>query len=356
MLESPVHDASAWTPASLLENREWEFEFSSKQVNELQEALAAVRRAQLPLPAVTSNHFPLPGCRQLISALRSELREGRGMALLHGFPVGEFDLEDLELMYWGFCSHLGIGLTQNSDASLIHYVTEGALRPNQGNRAVGQPGVVPLHVDPTDIVTLLCIRQPSDSPQSKLVSSTSIYNRILQDHTHLLPRLYRGFPWDRQNEQTAGESAVTEYCVPVFSHARGQLTCRFNIGWIRPAAKRVGYEFDAEEKEILKLMHDLSEELAFAFDFNPGDIQFANNYTVMHGREAHKGSQTEEETRLMMRIWLNSDEFRAFSDESIIRHGVIRHGKLGWTAAQKTAGLDGKQHARRDDLAPLVGG
>ncbi len=354
ILEQPIHDASAWTPASLLANREWEFEFSSKQVNELKESLAAVRRAQLPLPAVTSIHFPLPGCQQLISSLTSELKDGRGMALLHGFPVGEFDLTDLELMYWGFCSHLGTGLTQNSDATLIHYVTEGILRPNQGDRPVGNPGMVPLHVDLADIVTLLCVRQPSDSPQSKLVSSTSIYNRILQDHAHLLPRLYRGFQWDRQNEQAAEESAVTDYSVPVFSHSGGQLTCRFNIGWILPAAKRLGHKFDDEEKEILQLMYDLSEELAFAFDFNPGDVQFANNYTVMHGREGHKGGQTEEETRLLMRIWLNTDGFRDFSDESIIRYGVMRHGKLGWTAAQMMAGIDGKRHARRDDLAPLA--
>ena len=30
-------------------------------------------------------------------------------------------------MYWLFCCHLGVGVTQNSDATLIHYVTEGKL-------------------------------------------------------------------------------------------------------------------------------------------------------------------------------------------------------------------------------------
>jgi hypothetical protein len=276
------------------------------------------------------------------------------MALLHGFPVAEFALDDLELMYWGFCSHLGIGLTQNTDATLIHYVTEGKLRPNQGSRPVGNPGIVPLHVDLADVVSLLCIRQPADSPQSKLVSSATIYNIILKEYPHLLPRLYEGFQWDRQNEQGPGESAVTDYKVPVYSGRNGQLSCRYNIGWILPAAKRLGHAFDDTEKELIQLMDRLAEENCFAFDFNPGDVQFANNYTVMHGRAGHAGGSTEEETRLLMRIWFNCEDFRAFADESIIRYGVMRHGNLGWSAEDLLEGLEHKQHPRREDLAPLV--
>jgi len=348
-----VTDSSAWRPQDLLADRSWEFTLGDAVRDDLVRALAGVKAAGLSLPQVTAGNFPMPNSSELFSALLGQLRNGRGMALVHGFPVTEFGLDDLEILYWGFCSHLGTGLTQNTDASLIHYVTEGKLRPNQGSRPVGNPGIVPLHVDLADVVTLLCVRQPADAPRSKLVSSTTLYNVILKDYPHLLPRLYEGFQWDRQNEQAPGESAVTDYKVPVYSASHGQLSCRYNIGWILPAAKRLHHEFDAIERELMRVMDRLSEENSFAFDFNPGDMQFANNYTVMHGREGHAGGSREEATRLLMRIWFNCEDFRSFSDESIIRYGVMRHGKLGWTARDLMDGLQDKRYARRGDLAPL---
>lgn len=349
-----ITDASAWRPQDLLANRDWEFTLSDAHLEDLTVALASVKSAGLSLPEVNAGNFPMPHSAELFMSILQQLRDGRGMALLHGFPVDEFELDDLELLYWGFCSHLGIGLTQNTDATLIHYVTEGKLRPNQGSRPVGNPGIVPLHVDLADVVSLLCVRQPADSPQSKLVSSTTIYNIILKEYPHLLPRLYEGFQWDRQNEQGPGESAVTDYKVPVYSERNGQLSCRYNIGWILPAARRLQHAFDDTEKELIQVMDKLSEENCFAFDFNSGDLQFANNYTVMHGRAGHAGGSTEEQTRLLMRIWFNCEDFRAFSDESIIRYGVMRHGNLGWTAQDLMEGLEQKRYARREDLAPSV--
>jgi hypothetical protein len=102
-------------------------------------------------------------------------------------------------------------------------------------------------------------------------------------------------------------------------------------------------------------MDELTHANCIEFDFQPGDIQFANNYTTMHGRAPHAPSASEEETRLLLRIWFNVDDLRPWADESIIRYGVLRHGHLGWTAKDVASGLEGKVHARRlEDLAPLV--
>ena len=95
-------------------------------------------------------------------------------------------------MYWGFCSHLGTGLTQNGDATFIHYVTDGKLRPSQGRRGVGFPKESKLHIDLTDIVSLLCVQQAPDDPPSRVASSTAIYNEMLKRNPKALPRLYEG--------------------------------------------------------------------------------------------------------------------------------------------------------------------
>ncbi len=234
-------------------------------------------------------------------------------------------------------------------------MTEGRLRPNQGTRGVGDPGLVSLHVDLADIVSLLCVRQAADSPRSRLASATTLHNRLAERNPEGLARLYEGFVWDRQNEHDPAESPTTGYRVPMFSESRGQVSCRYNRNWMVKALERYGEDLNDADRALLDDVDAINHETCLEFDFLPGDIQFASNYTVLHGRAPHSPAQSEEETRLLMRIWFNMEDMREFDDEAIVRHGIIRHGKLGWTARELAAGIDGKLHRRRtSDGAPAA--
>lgn len=349
-----ITEPSAWKPAQVDPGGSWRVTLAPAQVAELESALAVANGAGLALADIDAGNFPLPGLAPVFERIRGELRDGLGFSLLHGFPVEGHAREDIERMYWAFCAHLGFGLTQNSDGTLIHYVTEGHLRPNQDTRGVGNPGVVRMHVDLADCVTLLCIRQPAQSPPSRVASSTTIHNEMLSREPELLERMYRGFIWDRQNEHGENETPTSAYRVPVFSETGGVVSCRYNRNWMMKAAACNG-GFSDEDEALLDLFDELADANSFEFDFNPGDIQFVNNYNVLHGRAPHPPAQSEEETRLLMRIWFNIDGLRPLADVPIMRYGVLRHGKLGWTAKQLTDGLDGRAHARREsDLAPLA--
>ena len=107
-------------------------------------------------------------------------------------------------------------------------MTDGKLRPRQGTRGVGRPGKVELHVDLADCVGLCCVRQAPDDPHSHVASSMTVYNELLRHHPEWLPRLYRGFVWNRAEEEAPGEAPVSDYLVPAFSVAQGKVTCRFN--------------------------------------------------------------------------------------------------------------------------------
>jgi hypothetical protein len=352
IFDRAITEPSAWTPEELKADRHWETDLDQDQIDDLRSALDAARH--LKLEEITAENFPLPHCGPVITSLQAELRSGRGMALMHGFPVTDHDRDEISRMYWGFCTHLGPGVTQNSDGGLIHYVTEGKLRPNQGTRGVGNPGLVSLHVDLADVVTLMCVRQAADSPRSQLVSSQTIHNVLRERAPEALARLYRGFAWDRQNEHGGDEGPTTDYRVPVFSQLSGIVSGRYNRNWITKAANRSG-GLTAEDTALFDLIDEIAQEVSFAFDFQPGDVQFANNYVVWHGREAHTPAQDEDATRLLMRIWFNLADVRDFADEAVIRHGILRHGKLGWSAADVAAGLAGRIHPRRPaDQAPLV--
>lgn len=348
-----ITEPAAWTPDDLAKDRSWDITLTQRQSDELVDALAAVKKAGVPLARLGKADFPLPASRDVTEAIREQLKANRGFALLHGFPVEGHPLEDVERMYWGFCAYLGIGLTQNSDSTLIHYVTEGKLRPNQGTRGVGNPGKVSLHVDLADCVSLLCVRQPADNPPSRLSSSLTLHNMLLERHPESLARLYEGFFWDRQNEHGEGETPTSAYRVPFFSEKNGVVSCRYNRNWITKAANRNG-GFSVEEEALLDLIDGITHETCFEFPFNPGDVQFASNYTMLHGRAPHAPTRSDEEARLLMRIWFDIENMRDFADESIVRYGIIRHGRLGWTAPQLAEGIDGKLHARRADGAPLI--
>ncbi|MEM7029606.1 MAG: TauD/TfdA family dioxygenase [Chloroflexota bacterium] len=351
---TPIADVSAWKGDDLVRDRSWEFTLSEAQKKGLHDALLQVKAQNLQLAQVTQQNFLIPELEQLLGQVQQTLVEGRGFAVLHGFPADSYTLEELEVLYWGLCTYLGTGVTQNSEAGLIHYVTDGKLRPQQGARRVGNPAPIGLHVDLSDCVGLFCVRQAPDDPHSLVASATTIYNKILQQRPEWLPKLYEGFVWTRNDEEVADEGPVSPYKVPVFSEVNGKVTCRLNSGWIRKGIERLGKTFTDEEVEMFEFIRTTAIENSFDFPLHKGDIAFCNNYTVLHGRAGHAPITDEAQKRLLLRIWLDLPNVRPFVDEGLIRYGVIRHGKLGWTAADILAGNHHTPHRRRADGVPAV--
>lgn len=351
MRMEPVDDASVWTGADLAADRSWEYVLSDAHRAEIGSALSAVKAKGLGIPAVSKADFPLPTLAPALSGVAEELRAGRGFAMLRRFPVEDYDYDDVALMYWGVCSHIGTGITQNSEAGFIHYVTDGKLRPQQGKRGVGFPKESRLHVDLMDIVTLLCVRQAPDDPPSRIASSTEIYNRVLAERPEALPRLYEGFQWGRMEEHGAGETPASGYRVPFFSEKDGHVSCQYNRSWIENGDKLRGATMSDADSELLDYIDDVARDVCFEFPFHTGDVQFCSNYTVLHGRAAHEIVPDEERKRVLLRIWLDMPNFRRFSDEAVVRYGNGRHGQLGWTASDISAGRNETPRARREDGA-----
>ena len=349
----PVSALSAWTAPDLERDRSWEYVLSARQQRELEDAVRTVRKRGLALAEITRDAFPVPALEETLRHVQHQLRAGRGFALLRGVPVAGHSLDDLEKLYWGLGTYLGTAVTQNSEAGLIHYVTDGRLRPRQGTRGVGNPGKVEPHVDLADCVGLFCVRQAPDDPPSLAASSMTVYNELLRRHPEWLPRLYEGYPWTRMEEEAPGEAPVSDYRVPVFSAAAGTVTCRFNAAWIRKGMERAGTPLTEQDAEMFEFIRSTAAAHAFSFPLHPGDSAWMNNYAVFHGRAAHE-PVTDERKRLLLRLWFDLPGVRPFADEGRVRYGVIRHGKLGWTAADLLAGNHLTPHRRRPDGAPLV--
>jgi len=350
----PITGPSVWYGDDLLADRSWELSLADTHIAELARALEVVKRRGLTLAQMTCDDFPLPILSPLIGVIIDELRDGRGFACVRNFPVSEYSLQDLEIMYWGFCAHLGTGLTQNGDAGLIHYVTDGRLQPNQGRRGVGFPQETKLHIDLTDMVALLCVRQAPDQPLSRVASSMTVYNELLKRRPDALPRLYAGYEWDRMDEHGVNEDPSSGYRIPLFSQTNGVVSCQYNRNWMVKAAERHGRPLTNNDTATLDLIDNIAREICCEFPFRAGDIQFCNNYTVLHGRSAHAVVGEEERKRLLMRIWFDMPNVRQFFDEAIVRYGNGRHGQIGWSAADLTAGDHLRPRHRRADGAVLA--
>ena len=328
MYKDRITDASAWQPQDLCHGQTWNICLTNEQVDDLLSGLNQVK--DLHIAEINRANFPLPACQDVIKQIADEMRIGRGFSLLHNFPVNGIKNEDIARMYWGFCTYLGTGVTMGAKeyGGLVQDITEGY---NAGGASrVGQPTVVPFHNDSADTAMLLCVQQAIDSPKSQFVSSSTIHNVLRERAPDKLYRLYDGFPYDQLGLQYKTEPPITDP-VPVFSQVDGLVSSQYNRSRITKAADRSG-GLSREDESLFDLLDETAQEFSFSYEFQPGDIQFANNYVVWHGREAHKPATGEHDARLLMRIWLNIDNFRRLSDEEIIRYAVLNGGTRGRSA------------------------
>lgn len=347
-----VKDRSAWRPEDLDIDRSWQFEVTQDHAEELDRALKGVKARGLAFGEIRKEDFPLPSFSEILKDLLSEIRDGRGIATLSGIPI-DYSYEDLEKLYWGLCSHLGIGITQNVEVGLIHYITDGDLAPKNGAGILGKPSPVSLHADLTDCVGLFCTHQAPDDPKSLVASSMTIYNEILSNHPEYLPQLEKGYFWSRRDKHPI-ESSHSEFRVPAWSIKDKTVTCRFNSGWIKKGMTEAGVELNSEEVEIFDFIEKTAAANAHAFSLEPGTIAFWNNYTTFHGRDGFTEIEEEAKKRVLLRIWLDLPNVRSFWDEARIRYGAIRHGQLGWTAKEVLEGKNRDPHLRRADGVPSI--
>ena len=102
----PVTEPSAWTGADLERDRSWEFSLTERQQADLEVALRQVQQQGLQLAEITRDRFPLPSMADTLRGILHQLRDGRGVAVLHGVPSAGHELGALEKLYWGLNTHL----------------------------------------------------------------------------------------------------------------------------------------------------------------------------------------------------------------------------------------------------------
>jgi hypothetical protein len=165
------------------------------------------------------------------------------------------------------------------------------------------------HVDGSDVVALLCLRPAADGGGvSRVVSSMAIHNALLEQAPEVLEQLYEGFHHDLRGDVARPDGPQVTPRVPVFSWFGGVLSCNFNSKTVQQAAAKLGRQLSPRESAALGAVLKLALDPSYFIEmqFETGDLQLVNNYTVLHSRTAWVDPDEAREKRLLLRLWLKS--------------------------------------------------
>jgi len=182
---------------------------------------------------------------------------------------------------------------------------------------------LPYHSDPSDVVGLMCVRKAPAGGLSSLVSVAAIHNRLLAEHREHLGLYYRSWYFAHLCEPQPSLS-------PIFSHHQGKLSCRYLRQYIELGHELRGLPLSRVEVEALDLFDAVMLDPAMRVDMmlEPGDLQFANNYAVLHSRTRFEDHTDPDQRRRMLRLWLKMPNARTLAPEFPGRNGFPAPAKV----------------------------
>lgn len=306
VLQEQVTGPKAWRGADLGQDGKWLLTLTPSEQREIRTALDHARSRNVPMLHWRQEDFPLDGLRAKLAQITSDCRDGIGFAILRGLDISDYSDEEVGMIYWGLGVYLGEPLGQNPAGDLLgHVFDQGRSYGNIDVRGYETNARLPFHSDSCDMLGLMCLRKGVSGGLSSLVSSVSVHNAILEQHPEHLGLLYNGFHYIRREEALTGKG-VSDKPIPVFGAHDGMVSCRYLRNQINAGAVKRGVPLSAIETEALDFMDAQTERPDLRFDFmlEPGDMEFANNYTVLHSRTHFTDGESPQQKRHMLRLWL----------------------------------------------------
>jgi hypothetical protein len=309
-----LETACEWRAEDVADPQAWTEQLSPAEVAEIDAAIAHARAKSPNLLDIEKADFPLPTLGRRLEAIERELMDGRGFVLIRGLPRERYSNDEMCLAYWGVGAHLGRPWPQNAKGHLLGDVTDQGKAPGdptaRGNE-LGQIGLE-FHCDGSDLIGLLCLATGVSGGLSAVANSVALHNDLVRQRPDLAEEFYKPQPYDARGEQAPGKRGWYE--VPVFTDWNGRLFVRLIGGYVRASQRHEDAPRLTEKAiEALQWIHDRAESGAYSviMDFQPGDMQFINNYHVLHGRSPYVDDRAAGKVRHLKRLWLETEALPA---------------------------------------------
>ena len=328
-----------WTAAAMADESLWTEVFSDEERKELDAATRHALRKSRDVLDIERDDFPLPRLGRRLKQIESELIDGRGFVRLRGIERERYDRAELEMLYWGIGMHLGSPWPQNHYGHVLGDVTDQGKSANdptaRGNELGGM--ALPFHCDGSDLVGLLCLQEGAGGGRSAVANAVSIHNQLVREAPECAAELYRAQPNDFRGEQAPGKPGW--YSVPVFTAWEGRLFVRCIPPFILASQRHADCpRLTPLAREGLSRLVELADDPTYhiTMELLPGDIQFINNYHLMHGRTAYRDDRANGRVRHLKRLWLETDILA--SRPAHFRNNTGSHWGRKRTASRLTVG------------------
>jgi hypothetical protein len=299
-----------WNAAAVADPDQWTEILTPSEVDELDAAVAQAQGVSDNFLEIGKGDFPLPTLGARLRRIERELIDGRGFVRIRGLPRERWTNDQMSLAYWGIGAHLGKPWPQNAKGHVLGDVTDHGKAANDPTSRGNEIGLVGLdfHCDGSDLVGLMCLQTGISGGLSAVCNSVALHNQLVRERPDLAAELYKPQPFDYRGEQAPGKPGW--YLMPVFTRHGDRLFTRL----IRPYILASQRHADAprltdKALQALTWMQDQAEGGAYSvmMDFRPGDIQFINNYHVLHGRTAYEDDRAAGRVRHLKRLWLETE-------------------------------------------------
>ena len=310
----PVADPAQWTGADLAANPRWIFPLEDEDIGALRDMARSVRTRigddPNKLLALPSGAFDLGAFAPKVAAIRRELKDGLGAALLRRLPMEGMDLLEAATIYWGIGTHLGVACSNNPEGDMLGHVTDlGKTQKDPSSRGYQTREEMAFHCDQSTLVGLLCVRTPQSGGLSKIASSVAVYNEMLRRAPEAVALLSGTFCWTKHGEKDA--RSLDYYESPVFNFLDGKLCTAFGPTHILKGHQLPGVApLTTAQRDALQLAKDIAEELHYSMTLQLGDMQFLNNMVAMHTRTEYEDWPEPQRKRLLWRLWLVAPDIR----------------------------------------------
>src|SRR4029453_4106386 len=165
------------------------------------------------------------------------------------------------------------------------------------------------HADACDYVGLLCLQTSKSGGASRVASSVTVYNRMLERRPDLVQVLTEDFYRSRSGESNPGDKPWFKQ--PIFSFTQGYFSATGAGAAIDKAQGLPGVpKFSAAQEEAVELYRKTVEECALDIEFRRGDIQFLNNFVMLHTRREYEDWPEPSRKRHLLRLWLHDSAVR----------------------------------------------
>ena len=298
-----------WTRDEVADEDLWTERFTDAELAELDASLRHARQHSDDVLDLTKDDFPLPTLAARLARIENDLINGRGFVRLRGIDRAAYTANEMELLYWGIGAHLGTPWAQNKHGHVLGDVTDqGKAYDDPTARGNELGGVaLPFHCDGSDLVGLLCLENGRSGGLSAVSNSVRIHNRLVRERPDLAAALYEPFPYDFRGEQDDNASAF--YSMPVFTDWGDRLFVRCIPPYIWASQRHADApRLTDVQVEALRTVESMATEPDnhVLMDLQPGDIQFINNFHVLHGRTAYEDDRAAGKVRHLKRLWLET--------------------------------------------------